>query len=139
MKQFTWTKKYSVGVESIDEQHKHFFEIANKLIEMALNEAAEKDELVALLGSLGDYAFYHLNTEEKYFEEFHYPEAQMHVEEHNKYREKIKQLMDSLEKEDRDINTMAKDAAIYSGNWLFHHILFVDQKYTKFFQDNHVK
>ena len=139
MDKFVWTKKYSVGIDSIDEQHKHFFEIANALVEAALNDAAEKEELLALLGSLGDYAFYHLDTEEKYFNEFHYPEAQMHIEEHNKYREQVKQLLDSLEKETGDTKKLAKEAAIYSGNWLFHHILLVDQKYTKFFQEHHVK
>jgi hemerythrin len=128
-----------VGIDSIDEQHKHFFEITNSLIEMALNDAAEKEELIGLLGSLGDYAFYHLNTEESYFDKFHYPDAPMHVEEHNKFREQAKKFMDSVENEKNDIKTLVKEAAIYSGNWLFHHILLVDTKYAKFFQEHNVK
>jgi hemerythrin len=139
MEKFIWTKKYSVGIDSIDEQHKHFFEIANSLVETALNDAATKEELVALLGSLGDYAFYHLNTEEKYFDELHYPDAQTHTEEHNRYREQVKKFLDSLENQEADTKKLAKEAAIYSGNWLFHHILLVDKKYTEFFQGHNVK
>ena len=139
MIKFVWTKKYSVGIKSIDEQHQHFFEITNSLVEMSLNVTATKEELIGLLDGLGNYALYHLGNEENYFDKFHYPDAPMHVEEHNKFREKIQKFFDSIRDEKVDVPKLAEEAAIYSGNWLFHHILLIDKKYTKFFQEHNIK
>ena len=133
MEQFTWTTKYSVGIKSIDEQHQHFFDVANRLVGTALNTAATKEEVIALVGSLGDYAFYHLKTEEDYFDKFKYPEADMHIAEHNKFRDEVKKYFDVIKEENTDIYKIGKEAAIFAGNWLYHHILLVDTKYTKFF------
>lgn len=133
MEHFTWTPKYSVGIKSIDEQHQHFFSVANLLVETALNDAAANEEVIALIGSLGDYAFYHLKTEEDYFDKFKYPEAAEHINEHDKYREQVKSYLDLIRDEKADIKKIGKEAAIFSGNWLYHHILLVDTKYTKFF------
>jgi hemerythrin-like metal-binding protein len=107
--------------------------VANLLVKTALNEASAKEEIIALLGSLGDYAFYHLKTEEDYFDKFKYPDAAEHIAEHNKYRDQVKKYFDILKDEKADIKKMGKEAAIFSGNWLYHHILLVDTKYTKFF------
>lgn len=35
MQKYIWTEKYSVGVIEINEQHQHFFAIANEIIDMA--------------------------------------------------------------------------------------------------------
>ena len=133
MEQFTWTTKYSVGIRSIDEQHQHFFEIANSLVKVALNDASAKEEILALINNLGDYAFYHLKTEENYFDKFKYPDATEHIAEHDKYRDQIKIYLDLIRDGEADIKKIGKEAAIFSGNWLYHHILLVDTKYTKFF------
>jgi len=133
MEQFTWTTKYSVGIRSIDEQHQHFFEIANSLVKVALNDASAKEEILALINNLGDYAFYHLKTEENYFDKFKYPDAAEHIAEHDKYRDQIKIYLDLIRDGEADIKKIGKEAAIFSGNWLYHHILLVDTKYTKFF------
>ncbi len=133
MEQFTWTTKYSVGIKSIDEQHQHFFKVANLLVETALNDAATNEEVIALIGSLGDYAFYHLKTEEDYFDKFLYPGAPEHIVEHNKFRDQVKKYFDLIKDKETDIKKLGKDAAIFSGNWLYHHILLVDIKYSQFF------
>jgi len=31
--QFIWTQDYSVGIKEIDEQHQHFFGVANAIVE----------------------------------------------------------------------------------------------------------
>ena len=133
MGQFKWTTKYSVGIKSIDEQHQHFFKVANLLVETALNDASTKEGVIAMLGSLGDYAFYHLKTEEDYFNKFKYPDAAEHIAEHNKFRDQVKGYLDLIGDEKTDIKKLGKEAAIFSGNWLYHHILLVDIKYSKFF------
>lgn len=129
MDKFIWTQEYSVGIESIDEQHKHFFGIANKIMDK---------EIFGALEELGDYAFYHLETEENYFDKFNYGGASEHIAVHNEYREKVQDMMDRA-RQGEDIKKIAKEAASYSGEWLFKHILVMDKKYTKFFQEKGVK
>ena len=133
MKKFIWTLEYSVGIESIDEQHQHFFDIANKILELADSKDSDGRELFESLEELGNYAFYHLKTEEDYFDKFKYPDAAEHIAEHDKFRDQIKKYFDTIKEEGIDMNKIGKDAAIFSGNWLYHHILLVDKKYTKFF------
>jgi len=138
MKKFIWTIEYSVGVESIDEQHQHFFDIANKILELVDSESSEGRVLFESLEELGNYAFYHLKTEEDYFDKFNFALAQEHVDAHNLYRKKVNEMMDRARKGE-DIKKIMKEAASYSGEWLLNHILVMDKKYTKFLQEHGVK
>lgn len=136
MEKFNWTDGYSVGVEEIDTQHKHFFEIANDLVALADSEAPEKDHLFALLGKLGNYALYHMSTEEEYFEKYDYPDVAPHIAAHDTYREVIKQYLSDIRADDADVPTLAKKAALYSSSWLASHITGMDQQYSRFFNEH---
>lgn len=136
MEKFIWTDKYSIGIKEIDEQHKHFFGIANGIIDLTANENIGKEELFNALGELGDYAFYHFSTEESYFDKFNYPEAPLHIDAHNKYREAIVKYLEDIKKEGADVKKMAEEITSYSSNWLSQHILVMDIKYTKFFKEH---
>lgn len=133
---FIWTDEYGVGVQLIDEQHKHFFEIVNKIFDLADNESSTKEELSAFLDELGNYALYHLGTEEEYFNTLKYPDAALHIDSHNKYRDAIKEYQDRVMGEKADVKKIVEEVAAYSGDWLAHHILEVDKKYTKFFNEH---
>jgi len=139
MEQFKWTPKYSVGIQSIDEQHQHFFAIANALVKIALDSNSKNEEVIEAIGNLGNYAFYHFKVEEDYFDQLHYPEATEHIAEHNEFREKIKGFFDSIHDPNINLHDLGKEAAILSGNWLYHHILLIDKKYTKYFTDKGIK
>ncbi len=136
MGKFNWTEEYSVGIKAIDEQHQHFFEIANKVIDLANQENLSKDEAIKALTELGDYGFYHFSTEEGYFDKFSYQEAPLHIDAHNKYREAVSKYFEDIKKEGADVKKLAKDMASYSSEWLSNHILSMDKKYTKFFNEH---
>lgn len=138
MDKFIWTQEYSVGIESIDEQHRHFFDIANKILGIMEAKSLLEKAIFEVLEELGDYAFYHLETEENYFDKFNYGGASEHIAVHNEYRGKVQDMMDRI-RQGGDIKKIAKEAALYSGEWLFKHILAMDKKYTKFFQEKGVK
>ncbi len=136
---FVWTDEYGVGIQIIDEQHRHFFEIVNKIFALADNEQSTKEELFFLASELGNYAMYHLGTEEEYFDKFKYPDAILHVSSHNQYREMIKKYLDRAKNEEAGVKKLVEEVASFSGNWLSHHILEVDKKYTKFFNEHGLK
>ncbi|MEK7624694.1 MAG: bacteriohemerythrin [Patescibacteria group bacterium] len=136
MGKFNWTEEYSVDVSLIDEQHKHFFQIANSIIDLTENENPKKEPLMFLAGELADYAFYHLGIEESYFDKFNYKEAPYHKTEHDNYRNKIKNYLNEVRNETTNLREITKELAVFSNDWLTHHILLVDKRYTLFFREH---
>ena len=136
---FIWDKKYSVGVLSIDEQHKNFFKIANTLIDLLMSGTVTRDAVLAAAKDLQDYANYHLATEEGYFKKFDYPAAPHHIDEHMLYRKKIEHFMAMIADSTAVPAKIAEEMANYSISWLTNHILMVDKAYTEFFQEHGVR
>ena len=138
---FIWDEKYSVGLSSLDKQHKRFFEIGNNLIDLAEKPEPTHNELLSMIKELEDYAFYHLKTEEELFEKFQYPESQTHIEAHEQYRDKVKHYLAivSAESPSSDLRKLAEEIASYSIYWLTNHILIMDKEYTAFFLEHGVK
>lgn len=138
---FPWSIEYSVGVEVFDEQHQHFFTIANKAVEFANSESTSVEELRSLIKELKDYALFHLRTEEEYFEKFRYPkkDADFHTAAHNGYREQVKRYNERLESENENLKPLLEEIAEYSGNWLASHIMKMDKQYSDFFHERGLK
>lgn len=132
---FIWSDEYSVGVKLIDSQHKRFFEIANNIIDLA-EKTPQREKLMNLVNDLGDYAFYHLNTEEEYFDEFNYKEAGAHVLAHSDFREKVQHYFNLTRDEKTDIEKLAPKVAEYTIDWLKNHIIAMDKKYSKCFKEH---
>lgn len=131
---FVWSQEYSVGVQLIDEQHQHFFSVANALIALARAEDPSREAVTKLFGELGDYALYHLGTEESFFRGFGYEDVGVHIAAHDAYRETVaSRFANEISKPGADVKKLAEDMAIYSGAWLQNHILVMDKKFTAFF------
>lgn len=135
MQKYIWTEQYSVGVKEIDEQHQHFFEMANEVVDVAKKTGVSVNELLFKITNLRNYAVYHLLTEENIFNRYHYPEAQEHINTHNIYREKMKEFIAKVEKEGADTKELALKIAQFAGDWLSQHILVMDQKYANFMHE----
>ena len=138
-KKFCWTEEFSVNVKEIDEQHQEFIRIANSLIDLADSEIFNKEEALIKTGQLGSYAFYHLEAEEEMFAKTGYPEADEHVRIHNMFREKVNEFMNQIRDDKSDKKILSKEMAIFAGSWLLNHILGIDKKYTKFFNEHGLK
>ena len=133
---FVWTEQYSVNVEEIDMQHKQFFKICNDLLDNRDEKSLTKDEALIMVMRLGDYASYHLGTEEELFIKSKYPDAASHIIAHHEFREKVKNLLNRLRDEKTNTRETVNEAAIFAGEWLLNHILIMDKTYTKFFNDH---
>lgn len=126
-----WDDSFSVNVREIDQQHQKLVGMLNEFYEHIGKDAGQAFR--TLLDSLVEYTQYHFSTEEKYFKQFSFPESANHIQEHQKFTEKVldvrsrlynKQLVISLE-----ITTFLKD-------WLTHHIKGSDKAYAQFFNDH---
>lgn len=131
-----WNNIYSVNVKEIDDQHKKIFDIINKFYESKKHKGT--DDLIAIIEDLKQYGNYHLETEEKYFEEFDYPDKESHIAEHEGYRKKIIEFEEKIIKfKNGEIvsDECVSNLTIFLRDWWINHIQNSDQEYSHFFND----
>ena len=139
MKKFIWTDEYSLGISVVDEQHQHFFEIANKIYDMLEKEKNKRTDIVIIINELRDYAFYHLATEEKYFNQFAYSGMAEHMKQHSMFRQKSDEYLSRVENTNEDLEKLALEVTDFATNWLSLHIIVSDKLYAPFFKQHGLK
>ena len=133
MERFVWTEDISVDVEEIDDQHKHFIEIVNSLVDLSNQSEILREELVVRAMQLGDYALVHFGTEEEYFETFQYENTVAHKAAHDRYRTQFQDLLNQIRDESSNTKELAAYTADFAGKWLIHHIKVMDKQFTESF------
>ena len=123
-----WDDTYSVNVAEIDRQHKRLVAMINEL-HVAMRDRKTKDVLGQIISRLFLYTTTHFSTEEKYFDQFNYPEKTVHVKEHELFIQKINEFKQSFD-EDRLMLSVA--VIDFLKDWLLKHILGTDKKYSSF-------
>lgn len=118
-----WSNIYTVGIDIIDNQHKKIFELINKTYYI---DQMNDIEYQKLLNELNIYANNHFKLEEKLFEITKYPGTMTHLQEHNNFREKIKQW------NEKSKSVFEFELFDFLVDWLIEHILHVDMKYASF-------
>ncbi len=139
MEKFIWTPEYSVKNDTIDEQHKMFFSIANSLTDLVDKPDVTREELIVKVSELGNYAFYHLGTEETMFDAYDYPEEEAHNKTHDAFRSAVTKMMNEVRQPEVNNKEISLKMAEFSGNWLMEHIKVIDQRYADFFVSKGLK
>jgi hemerythrin len=127
-----WIPEYSVEVKEIDDQHKKFVLLLNDLadaVEIGCEEIALSDILAQLVG----YAGYHFATEERYFDEFHYENADVHKIEHHKFREQVAEFQKNYVGREKDYATKIME---FMKDWIVVHIKTADKAYSECFKQH---
>lgn len=76
-----WRKAYCCGIPEIDAEHKHMFDIANR-IQFALSATPEGVEVAALVDELLEHIAEHFAAEEKMLEAKGFPDTEAHKQGH---------------------------------------------------------
>jgi hemerythrin len=124
----TWSDALSVNIKEIDDQHKCLIELLNKLHD-SMKAGKGNDIIGPILSDLLSYTSFHFATEEKYFQQYSYPEYLRHKKEHDDLRHRTKALHTSY-KEGK--LTITIEVMTFLKNWLSNHILVSDKKYSSF-------
>ncbi|MCL5004743.1 MAG: bacteriohemerythrin [Patescibacteria group bacterium] len=127
----TWNDAYSVGVKEIDTQHQKIFELINQLYNAIVN-SREKQIINSVINDLIDYANYHFSTEESYFAKFHYPDKDLHEQKHLEYRKKVNEFKENSAQNNE---ALSQEVLTFLEKWWTNHVIEIDKKYTKFFND----
>ena len=124
-----WTPNLSVGVSHIDEQHKTWFEHAEKLFEAGKNKQA-KEYIGELLEFLDSYTKRHFSDEERYMRSINY-RIRRAKQAHDNFIKKLADLRNEYKTSGGNIlviinaNTMVIE-------WLTKHISNMDKKIGEF-------
>lgn len=119
---------YVTGIESIDDEHRRLFEIANETYRLSKEEflVDKYDQVRHILGELKDYALQHFEHEEAYMESINYKKMFMQKVQHDQFREKVNNL--DLDHLDENSDEMIDEILTFLTNWLINHILEHDKQ-----------
>jgi len=141
-----WKPEYLLDVESMDIQHKHFFQILDvlsKLCSLINKDNIKNHHLITILSEIRTYVLKHFHDEETMLQKYKYPDLLDQCHEHDKF---MKYMIDYTN-EKIQIYTIKRDDAIssdtaalmadlhgYIAGWWGEHILKKDAMYV-----DHVK
>jgi len=130
-----WTQNLSVGVKMIDDQHKMWFEKAEKLFDAGKNHQA-KEYIGELLTFLDDYTKKHFADEEKYMLSIHYPEYEAQKKAHTAFIAELAKLRNDFETSGGSLMVILNANQMVI-DWLTKHISNMDKKIGEFASNNH--
>lgn len=120
---FVWTKDLEIGMPELDEQHKYFYDIGNMILDLQQKPGITKAEMLYAVGKMGDYAFYHFDTEEVMLRKLSGPDVEAHLAEHVAFRDEIKAFITSIEREEADDQKIADKVAEFARTYISKHML----------------
>jgi hemerythrin-like metal-binding protein len=131
-----WTAELSVGIDSIDEQHKKLINMINALNDAMLTSGSN-ELLGKIFTGLAAYTQKHFAYEENMFAEYGYSGSEEHKRQHS---ELIAQVVELKEKFiENPQGTISADLMLFLKRWLTNHIMRTDKEYTEFLLSKGVK
>lgn len=122
-----WSDDLSVGLDSVDYQHRRLVEMINELDE-AVSVGSDEEMLRDIIKRLYDYTEYHFTTEEEIMRAAGTPlreHYQRHKAQHEEFTGKIRPLADVSP---LDATTLNDELFDYLIRWLVDHILGSDKE-----------
>ena len=131
----TWKDSYSVGIESIDNDHKKLIHLINNL-QTAVDYKTDKLFERQTLDEVIDYTHYHFDREEEFMEKYDYPDFVPHKAKHKEMIEKVNEFVLEFETDEED---SIQSLLAYLKSWLINHINGTDKEYSEFLISKGVK
>jgi len=131
---FEWKNEYSVGIASIDAQHKKLFAIAEELHE-AMRTGQAKPVLSKILDRLVQYTASHFAHEESLMKTHAYPDFAAHQSAHEALK---KQVMDFQREFQAGETFISIELMTFLKDWLEKHIKGTDMRYSPFLLQRNV-
>lgn len=125
----TWTADFSVGVESLDTDHKVLISLLNHL-EEAIIRGEPREAIRRVLDALLDYTDYHFEREEMLMAASRYPDLDAHKQTHRMLRAQVVDIRDRYLRSPEAIHS--REILAFLKNWLTAHIMGRDKLYGPF-------
>ncbi len=122
-----WNDRLSVGVASVDREHKEWISILNDLYD-SIAQGSAQQAVSQSLQRLTAYTQYHFQHEEALFSRTSYPDVALHRRQH---ADMVGWLAECQRRYDDDSPSgLSLEMVSFLKDWLFDHILGSDQQYT---------
>ena len=129
----TWKKKFEIGDQTIDMQHKKLVETYNALVS-ACNSGRGRKKLEGTLDFLCEYTVQHFHDEEILMRQLDYPEFLKHKELHDDFKTTATNLATRFKEEGPSIAVLvALNTDV--GEWLVKHIVDEDKKIESYIKN----
>jgi hemerythrin-like metal-binding protein len=122
---FEWDDSYSVGVDSLDAQHKELIKLINRLDQIE----AHGGNLTGVLNRLDWYVRHHFSFEESLMEGAGYPHLKAHIAKHREFEKWLRSSRIAVPAGSGEARDLGKIINDYLKAWLRKHILVVDMDY----------
>jgi hemerythrin-like metal-binding protein len=125
-----WDERYSVGIKTIDDQHRELFRLINNFYLACFHDDENAEtNFKMLFHGLINYIKYHFTAEEQLLERIKYPDITAHRRQH---REFTRDIIETAESFERGTAFSLKNFARYIRDWMLIHVTLIDKKYTSY-------
>lgn len=124
MGEFIWQNQYLIGNQTVDQQHRQLFELANQLAHAKDHQALSENAM-----RLYRHVREHFQAEENYMKDHAYPDYQQHVATHDLMLNKLVEVSDKINKNE----WQQQDVLKFMHEWIAH-ILEEDSAIQDYFQ-----
>ncbi len=128
----TWKNQFSVGVKTIDQQHKKIILYIDEL-NRAMKKGKSRVILRDIFLKLDNYIIDHFATEEKYFDKFNFPGTLAHKREHKEFSQRISTLKQDFGEGKLLVSMELMD---FLTEWWTNHIMGDDKEYARCFNEH---
>lgn len=130
-----WSEALSVGVPTIDGQHRVLIAYINQLSN-AIARKQSASVLGQVLGGLEGYTRVHFKFEERLFDRLHWREGDDHAHGHRLFEQQIAAFSARFAAGDKQLAPVVLDFMV---RWLTEHILIDDMSYSEYFREHEVR
>lgn len=124
--QLAWNRRYNIGVEIIDNEHKKLISILNKLFDLGVQEEKSQWVCQEAVKYFKDHALQHFADEEAYMASISYEGLELHRRIHDNFREiTLPALEKEMEQADYSEDAVSHFLGVCAG-WLLGHTLIED-------------
>ncbi|MGA2116402.1 MAG: bacteriohemerythrin [Bryobacteraceae bacterium] len=131
----SWRDQYSVGIPSIDAEHKKLIGLINDL-HAAMLDGRGKEVMGKILDGLAAYTLSHFSHEERLMQSHRFPGFERHKAEHDNLVKQVKDLQQAFRLGTASISV---EVMMFLQNWLVKHIMGMDKQYSAALQAAGVK
>lgn len=136
---FDFSEKYMTGIELVDDEHRHLFEIIKETNDV-INAAYlhdKYDEIMRLLFELKDYTESHFHDEEELMTRINYPNLESQKHAHSAFVEKLVNInLSELDNIDDNQEEYLNELITFLLEWLSNHILGSDKKIGEYIKSH---
>lgn len=125
-----WKPEYSVGIETIDNDHRQLFSLLNQ-VHLSQSGRQSHAALNHILGELDYYAQTHFREEEALMKRYGYPEFAAHRAMHDDFTAQVARLREHFQIGQEGV---ILEISATLQNWLAQHILQSDAAYATYFR-----